>query len=81
MSYEVIGDAKILGQEKGAKITKKSLEEKDGVWYLTVEDNSWDYKTLAEWKDWVKAEAEKAAAEAAAAKAAEEEAAARQAQA
>jgi len=51
--------------------TKKSLEEKDGVWYLTVEDNSWDYKTLAEWKDWVKAEAEKAAAEAAAAKAAE----------
>lgn len=27
MSYEVIGDAKILGQEKGSKITKKSLEE------------------------------------------------------
>lgn len=27
MSYEIIGDAKILGQEKGAKITKKSLEE------------------------------------------------------
>ena len=27
MSYEVIGDAKILGQEKGSKITKKDLEE------------------------------------------------------
>jgi|TARA_R110000787_G_scaffold8898_9_gene30886 hypothetical protein len=27
MSYEIIGDAKILGQEKGAKITKKDLVE------------------------------------------------------
>lgn len=27
MSYEVIGDAKILGQEKGSKITKKDLVE------------------------------------------------------
>jgi hypothetical protein len=42
---------------------KKTLEEKDGIWYLTVEDNSWGYKTLAEWKEWVK---EQAAAEAAA---------------
>lgn len=26
MSYEVIGDAKILGQEKGSKITKNPLK-------------------------------------------------------
>jgi len=46
---------------------KKTLEEKEGIWYLTVEDDSWSYKTLAEWKEWVKEQAaEKAAAEAAA---------------
>jgi len=34
---------------------------------LTVEDDSWEYSTLADWKKWVEEEAAKKAAEAAAA--------------
>lgn len=52
---------------------KKTLEEKDGVWHLAVEDDSWEYKTLADWKTKMAEEAEAAAA---AAKAAAEAAAA-----
>ena len=46
---------------------KKSFEEKDGIWYLTVEDNAWEYKSLADWKVWLEEEAKKAAEAAAAA--------------
>lgn len=49
---------------------KKSFEEKDGIWYLTVEDNGWEYKSLADWKVWVEEEAKKVAEAAAAAAAA-----------
>jgi len=50
---------------------KTSFEEKDGIWYLTVEDASWEYKSLADWKVWLEEEAKKAAEAAAAAAAAE----------
>jgi hypothetical protein len=49
---------------------KTSFEKKDDIWYLTVEDNGWEYKSLADWKVWVEEEAKKAAEAAAAAAAA-----------
>lgn len=46
-----------------AKVEKQ--EEKDGVLHITLADDSWEYKTLADWKAKMKEEAEAAAAEAA----------------
>ena len=43
-------------------------DEESKVWTLTVEDDPWEYSTLADWKTWLEEEAKKKAeAEAAAA--------------
>ena len=47
-----------------AKVEKQ--EEKEGILYVTLADDSWDYKTLADWKAKVEADATALAAEEAA---------------
>jgi hypothetical protein len=64
---------RLFAQRFNSKL--KSLEEKEGIWYLTVEDDSWEHKTLAAWEEYKKKAAEEAAAAAAAAAAAGAEAA------
>jgi hypothetical protein len=56
---------RLFSQRFNAK--KTSFEKKEDIWYLTVADDGWEYKTLADWKVWLKEEEEKAVAAAAAA--------------
>ena len=57
----------LFSQRFNGKFKSFAKEEGSDTWVLTVEDDSWEYSTLADWKKWVEEEAAKKAAEAAAA--------------
>merc|ERR1711990_932828 len=66
----------LFSQRFNGKFKSFTQDEESKVWTLAVDDDSWEYSTLADWKTWVEEEAKKKAeAEAAAAAAGAEGAA------
>merc|ERR1712086_215467 len=59
-----------FSQRFNGKFKSFVQDEESKIWTLTVEDDPWEYSTLADWKKWVEEEAAKKAAEAEAAAAA-----------
>jgi|TARA_B110001450_G_scaffold146370_1_gene136790 hypothetical protein len=57
----------LFSQRFNGKLKSFVQDEESKIWTLTVEDDSWEYSTLADWKTWVEEEAKKKAEAAAAA--------------
>jgi len=57
----------LFSQRFNGKFKSFTQDEESKIWTLTVEDDPWEYSTLADWKKWVEEEAKKKAEAAAAA--------------